>query len=105
MKLNLDNDEIKRLYIEEKKLIKEIAEIMHCGKTTIQSRLKEMGVETTKNVLEEVQINYQITKNKLNNYIQKVKVLMKLEKFLVNLVKLFRTIFIKWEQKYVLLKK
>lgn len=48
MKLNLDNDEIKRLYIEEKKLIKEIAEIMHCGKTTIQSRLKEMGVETTK---------------------------------------------------------
>lgn len=48
MKLNLDNDEIKRLYIEEKKLIKEIAEIMHCGKTTIQSRLKEMGVEITK---------------------------------------------------------
>ena len=48
MKLNLDNEEIKRLYIEEGKLIKEIAEIMHCGKTTIQSRLKEMGVETTK---------------------------------------------------------
>lgn len=48
MKLNLDNNEIKRLYVEEKKLIKEIAEIMHCGKTTIQSRLKEMGVETTK---------------------------------------------------------
>ena len=48
MKLNLDNNEIKRLYVEERKLIKEIAEIMHCGKTTIQSRLKEMGVETTK---------------------------------------------------------
>lgn len=48
MKLNLDNNEIKRLYVEEKKLIREIAEIMHCGKTTIQSRLKEMGVETTK---------------------------------------------------------
>ena len=48
MKLNLDNEEIKRLYIEEGKLIKEIAEIMHCGKTTIQSRLKEMGVEITK---------------------------------------------------------
>lgn len=48
MKLNLDNNEIKRLYVEEGKLIKEIAEIMHCGKTTIQSRLKEMGVETTK---------------------------------------------------------
>ena len=48
MKLNLDNEEIKRLYVEEGKLIKEIAEIMHCGKTTIQSRLKEMGVETTK---------------------------------------------------------
>lgn len=48
MKLNLDNKEIKRLYVEEGKLIKEIAEIMHCGKTTIQSRLKEMGVETTK---------------------------------------------------------
>lgn len=48
MKLNLNNEEIKRLYIEEGKLIKEIAEIMHCGKTTIQSRLKEMGVETTK---------------------------------------------------------
>ena len=48
MKLNLDNNEIKRLYVEERKLIKEIAEIMQCGKTTIQSRLKEMGVETTK---------------------------------------------------------
>lgn len=48
MKLNLDNDEIKRLYVEEHKLIKEIAVIMHCGKTTIQSRLKAMGVETTK---------------------------------------------------------
>lgn len=48
MKLNLNNDEIRRLYVEEGKLIKEIAEIMHCGKTTIQSRLKEMGVETTK---------------------------------------------------------
>ena len=48
MKLDLDNNEIKRLYVEERKLIKEIAEIMHCGKTTIQSRLKEMGVETTK---------------------------------------------------------
>ena len=48
MKLNLNNDEIRRLYVEEGKLIKEIAEIMHCGKTTIQSRLKEMGVATTK---------------------------------------------------------
>lgn len=54
MKLNLDNNEIKRLYVEERKLIKEITEIMHCGKTAVQSRLKEMGVETTKNVQEEV---------------------------------------------------
>lgn len=48
MKLNLNNEEIKQLYIKEKKLIKEITEIIHCGKTTIQSRLKKMGVETTK---------------------------------------------------------
>ena len=69
MKLNLNNDEIRRLYVEERKLIKEIAKIMHCGKTTIQSRLKEMGVETTKkNVPTGEQINYQITKKKSNNY-------------------------------------
>lgn len=48
MKLNLNDDEIKRLYTQEHKLIREIADIMHCGKTTIQSRLKKMGVETTK---------------------------------------------------------
>lgn len=36
MKLKLNKDEIQRLYIEEGKLIKEIADIMYCGKTTIQ---------------------------------------------------------------------
>ena len=31
-KLNLDENEIKRLYVEKKKLIKEIAEIMNCDR-------------------------------------------------------------------------
>lgn len=66
MKLNLDNDEIKRLYAEEHKLIREIAEIMHCGKTTIQSRLKEMGVETTKKRTGR-------GKDKLANYKEQIK--------------------------------
>lgn len=66
MKLNLDVDEIKRLYIEEGKLIREIAEIMQCGKTTIQSRLKAMGVETTKKRTGRGE-------NKLSNYKKQIK--------------------------------
>lgn len=38
-KLNLDENKIKRLYIEEKKKIKEIAEIMKCDRNVITIRL------------------------------------------------------------------
>ena len=34
-KLNLDENEIKRLYVEEKKMIKEIAEIKNCDRNVI----------------------------------------------------------------------
>lgn len=68
MRKNLNNDEIKRLYVEEGKVIREIAEIMQCGRTTIQARLKAMGVETTKK-----RINRGI--DKLSEYKEKIKTL------------------------------
>ena len=40
-KLNLDENEIKRLYVEEKKMIKEIAEIMNCDRNVITRRLQQ----------------------------------------------------------------
>ena len=44
MKKELNLDEIKRLYIEENKTLREIAQIMNCGYGTIQKRIKEMGL-------------------------------------------------------------
>lgn len=48
MKKELDLNEIKRLYIEENKTLQEIADLIQCGKTTIRSRLTEMGIELRK---------------------------------------------------------
>lgn len=48
MKSKLNDREIKKLYIEEHKLIREIAAIMQCSETTIQAHLKRMNVETTR---------------------------------------------------------
>lgn len=47
-KLNLDETEIKRLYVEEKKMIKEIAEIMNCDRNVITRRLQKMGLKEGK---------------------------------------------------------
>lgn len=47
-KLNLDENEIKRLYIEEKKMIKEIAEIMNCDRNVITRRLQKLGLKEGK---------------------------------------------------------
>lgn len=44
MKKELNLDEIKRLYIEENKTLREIAQLMNCGYGTIQKRIKEMGL-------------------------------------------------------------
>lgn len=47
-KLNLDENEIKRLYVEEKKMIKEIAEIMNCDRNVITRRLQKLGLKEGK---------------------------------------------------------
>ena len=47
-KLNLDENEIKRLYIEENKMIKEIAEIMNCDRNVITRRLQKLGLKEGK---------------------------------------------------------
>lgn len=47
-KLNLDENEIKRLYVEEKKMIKEIADIMNCSRDTITRRLQKLGLKEGK---------------------------------------------------------
>lgn len=47
-KLNLDENEIKRLYVEEKKMIKEIADIMNCSRDTITKRLQKLGLKEGK---------------------------------------------------------
>jgi len=44
MTKELNLEEVKRLYIEENKIIKEIAQIMNCGYGTIQKRVKDMGL-------------------------------------------------------------
>ena len=47
-KLNLDENEIKRLYVEEKKMIKEIADIMNCDRNVIARRLQKLGLKEGK---------------------------------------------------------
>lgn len=47
-KLNLDENEIKRLYVEEKKMIKEIADIMNCDRNVITRRLQKLGLKEGK---------------------------------------------------------
>lgn len=47
-KLNLDENEIKRLYVEEHKMIKEIAEIMNCDRNVITRRLQKLGLKEGK---------------------------------------------------------
>ena len=47
-KLNIDENEIKRLYVEEKKMIKEIAEIMNCDRNVITRRLQKLGLKEGK---------------------------------------------------------
>ena len=47
-KLNLDENEIKRLYVEEKKIIKEIAEIMNCDRNVITRCLQKLGLKEGK---------------------------------------------------------
>lgn len=47
-KLNLDENEIKHLYVEEKKMIKEIAEIMNCDRNVITRRLQKLGLKEGK---------------------------------------------------------
>lgn len=51
-KLNLDENEIKRLYVEEKKMIKEIAEIMNCDRNVITRRLQKLGLKEGKSYKE-----------------------------------------------------
>lgn len=48
VKLNLDENEIKRLYVEEKKMIKEIADIMNCDRNVITRRLQKLGLKEGK---------------------------------------------------------
>lgn len=47
-KLNLDENKIKQLYVEEKKMIKEIAEIMNCDRNVITRRLQKLGLKEGK---------------------------------------------------------
>ena len=47
-KLNLDENEIKRLYVEEKKMIREIADIMNCDRNVITRRLQKLGLKEGK---------------------------------------------------------
>ena len=47
-KLNLDENEIKRLYVEEKKMIKEIADIMNCDRNVIARRLQKLELKEGK---------------------------------------------------------
>ena len=51
-KLNLNENEIKRLYVKEKKMIKEIAEIMHCDRNVITRRLQKLGLKEGKSYKE-----------------------------------------------------
>ena len=48
VKLNLDENEIKSLYVEEHKMIKEIAEIMNCDRNVITRRLQKLGLKEGK---------------------------------------------------------
>jgi len=45
IKLNIPNEEIKKLYLEEKMNINKISKIALCNSITISRRLKKMGVE------------------------------------------------------------
>ena len=47
-KIKIDDDEIKRLYVEEKKMIKEIAELIGCNVCTITRHLQKMGLKKGK---------------------------------------------------------
>ncbi len=47
-KLNLDENKIKKLYLDENKKIKEIAEIMNCDRNTITKRLQKLGLKKGK---------------------------------------------------------
>ena len=65
MKSKLNDQEIKRLYIEEHKLIREIAAIMQCSETTIQTHLKKMNVEITRKRLGRITDNLADYKEKI----------------------------------------
>ena len=47
-KIKIDDDKIKRLYVEEKKMIKEIAELIGCNVCTITRHLQKMGLKEGK---------------------------------------------------------
>ena len=47
-KIKIDDDKIKRLYVEEKKMIKEIAELIGCNVCTITRHLQKNGSKRRK---------------------------------------------------------
>ena len=47
-KIKINETELKRLYIEEKKTIKEIADILQCHRCTITRNLQKFGIKEGK---------------------------------------------------------